>query len=213
MAKNQKQSILTMDVADLFQKSAAPKAKPARKGLIDMSKQTMNFARHEPTFHTRNVLMVVLAVALVMGSFLKFGILDPINRRAEAYEQLAQRQEQYAQAQQKLEGYEDVAEQYRRYSYGLMTENEVNLVNRMDVLALVEREIAPYGRIQNFAVNNNVLTLNIYGITLEKASTMVARLEQNPLVTQAAINSASADDGMEARIFISVNLAKAGEVE
>lgn len=213
MSKSQKQSILTMDVADLFHKSSPPKVQLSRKGLSDMSKQTMNFARHEPTFHTRKVLMVVLAVALVMGAFLKFGILNPINQRAEAYEQLAQRQEQYAQAQQKLRGYEDVAEQYRRYSYGLMTENEVNLVNRMDVLALVEREIAPYGRIQNFAVNNNVLTLNIFGITLDKAGTMVNRLEQNPLVAQAAINSASADDGTEARIFVSVNLAKAGEVE
>ena len=184
-----------------------------RKGLVGLQKQTMNLVRHEPEFRVRNVLAVALIAAVILAAFLKFGILEPVKRRAEAYEQLADKREQYAQAQLQLEDYDQVAEQYSRYSYGLMTENEINLVSRMEVLELVEKSIAPYGKIQNFAVNNNVLTLNIHGITLDKASAMVTRLENCELVTKAAINSATAEDGQEARIFLSVNLAKADEGE
>ena len=72
----------------------------------------------------------------------------------------------------------------------------------------MEAEIASRAFIDNFAVNNNVLTMNIYGITLEQASTIVNRLENNELVTSARVNSATADDGVEARIFISIVLSK-----
>ena len=97
---------------------------------------------------------------------------------------------------------------YGRYSYGLMNETEINLVSRMDVLALMEEKIASRAIVENFAVNNNVLTMNIYGITLEEASRIVNQLEQSHLVTRASVNSASADDGVEARIFISITLTK-----
>ena len=211
MGKDQKQSLLTRDVADLFQKKAVSKAQPVRKGLISMSKQTMNLVYHEPVFRVQKVLLVVLIAAVMMVTFVKFGILDPVNGRAEAYKQLAAKQEQYADARKRLEDYEEIASQYTRYSYGLMTENEINLVNRMDVLKLVEKEIAPNGHIQNFAVNNNVLTVNMDGITLDRASNMVNRLEQNDLVTKATINSASAEDGVAARIFVSIYLARTVE--
>lgn len=209
--KQEKQSILTMDVGDLFKKKATPAAQRSRRGMITMSKQTMNLVHHEPAFNFWKILPVLLIIAIIMVIFVKFGILDPMVQRADAYDELAVKQEQYVQAQTRLEGYEELVEQYGRYSYGLMNENEINLVNRMEVLELLEEEIASVAYIQNFAVNNNVLTLNIYGITLDDASNMVNRLESNSLVTKATVNSASANDGVEARIFISINLAKAVE--
>ena len=105
-------------------------------------------------------------------------------------------------------GYDELANLYGRYSYGRMNESEINLVSRMDVLALVEKEIASKATIENFAVNNNVLTMNIYGVTLQQASNMVNRLEANDLVTHASVNSATAEDGIEAKIFISITLTK-----
>jgi hypothetical protein len=81
----------------------------------------------------------------------------------------------------------------------------------MDVLNLIEKEIASKAIIDNMAVNNNVLTLNIHGITLEQASTMVKSLEQQGLVSSAAVYNAVAEDAEEAKIFMSIILTKEAE--
>jgi hypothetical protein len=92
-----------------------------------------------------------------------------------------------------------------------MNETEVNMVSRMDVLHLVEEEIASVAFIDNLAVNNNVLTLNIHGITLEQASAMVKSLEARGLVQSAAVYKAVAEEAQEAQIFMSIIMAKEAE--
>lgn len=213
MAKKQKeqntekQSILTMDVADLFKKKENT-VKRSKKGRISERKRTMNFVHHESNFKLRNVLPVILVLAIALPLFAKIGFLDPLEDKNRAYNQLATKQEQLVEIQSRLGDFEELSKKYGRYSYGLMNESEINLVNRMDVLNLVEKEIASKASVENIAVNNNVLTMNIYGVTLEQASTIVNRLESNDLVSQASVNSATASDGVEARIFISITLTK-----
>lgn len=188
-------------------KTALPKQNKKRGGLKD-NKKTMNFARHKSSFNPKKVIPVVILVAICLAIFAKVGFLDQLNKKTAAYSTLAQKQEQLAAVNAKLTGYDEVEQMYGRYSYGLMNETEINLVSRMDVLALMEEKIASRAIVENFAVNNNVLTMNIYGITLEEASRIVNQLEQSHLVTRASVNSASADDGVEARIFISITLTK-----
>lgn len=203
----EKQSILTMDVADLFKKKENT-VKRSKKGMISESKRTMNFVHHESDFKLKNVLPVVLVLAVVLPFAVKYGFTDPLAAKSKVYVQLAAKQEQLAAVQARMGDYEELSKLYSRYSYGLMNDSEINLVNRMDVLNLVEKEIATKAYIENMAVNNNVLTMNIYGVTLEQASTMVNRLESNALVSRATVNSANAADGIEARIFISITLTK-----
>jgi len=203
----EKQSILTMDVADLFKKKENT-VKRSKKGMITEAKRTMNFVHHESSFKLRNVLPVILLLAIAIPVFVKMGFLDPLEEKNRAYNQLAAKQEQLVSVQSRMGDFEQLSRDYGRYSYGLMNDSEINLVNRMDVLNLLEKEIASKASIENFAVNNNVLTMNIYGVTLEQASTIVNRLESNALVSQASVNSANASDGLEARIFISITLSK-----
>lgn len=210
------QSILTMDVGELFKqqiKKNAPQqgAPKAKKGMIKESKRTMNFVHHESGFNAGKVAIIALVAVIALVVFVKVGFTDPMAERTEAYNQLYFKQDELDRVQKRLGEFEELEQQYGRYSYGRMDESEINLVNRMDVLELVETEIASSAFVENFAVNNNVLTMNIYGITLKQASTIVNRLESNELVSSASVNSATADDGIEARIFISIVLTK--EVE
>ena len=175
------------------------------------SKKTMNFVHHESSFNPKKVLPLAIVVVLVAGLFAKFGIMDQLDKKTAAYNDLAQRQEQLAVVNNKLAGYDDLAKQYGRYSYGWMSESEVNMVSRMDVLALVEQKISPASVIENIAVNNNVLTLNIHGITLEQASAMVKSLEESEMVSSATVYSANAENAEDASIFLSIILTKEAE--
>ena len=215
MAKNnktseKKQSILTMDLGDLMKngKKAAASSAKSKKGAVKATKRTMNFVHHKSNFNIWKVLPVVLVLIIALAIFAKIGFLDQLSKKTLAYSELAAKQEQLAAINTRLVGYDELANEYNRYSYGLMNDTEINLVSRMDVLKLLEEKIAPNAVIENFAVNNNVLTMNIHGITLEQASAMVKNLESTNLVSRATVNSATAADAIEARIFISITLTK-----
>jgi len=181
----------------------------AKKAAVAVpSKRTMNFVHHESSFNIKKVLPILLVVVIVLAVFAKFGILDPMAKKTAAYNELASKEAQLEVINAKLAGYDELATEYGRYSYGWMNETEVNMVNRMDVLKLVESEIAKRAKIDNLAINNNVLTLNIHGITLEQASTMVRSLEESDLVESAAVYNAVAESAEEASIAMTIILTK-----
>lgn len=185
---------------------------PIKKNAVQYpSKKTMNFVHHQSGINLKKLIPVLVLVFIIGALFAKFAILDPLAKRDVALGELTDKQTQLALINGKLTGYEELAQQYGRYSYGWMNETEVNMVSRMDVLQLVEQEIATKAIIDNMAVNNNVLTLNIHGITLEQASTMVRSLEERGLVESAAVYNAVAEQAEEAEIFMSIILTKEAE--
>ena len=188
------------------------KTKLTKQKAVQMpSKKTMNFVHHQSSFNLKKVLPVLVIILAIGIVFAKFGFMDPLAEKAAAYNELALKQEQLAAINTKLTGYDELAKEYGRYSYGWMDETEVNMVSRMDVLHLVEEEISSKAYIDNLAVNNNVLTLNIHGITLEQASSMVKNLEASDLVESASVYNAVADNAEEAQIFMSIILTKEAE--
>jgi hypothetical protein len=185
---------------------------PIKKNAVQYpSKKTMNFVHHQSGINLKKLIPALVLVLIIGALFAKFAILDPLAKRDVALGELTDKQTQLALINGKLTGYEELAQQYGRYSYGWMNETEVNMVSRMDVLQLVEQEISTKAIIDNMAVNNNVLTLNIHGITLEQASTMVRSLEDRGLVESAAVYNAVAEQAEEAEIFMSIILTKEAE--
>jgi len=172
------------------------------------SKKTMNFARHQSSFNIRKVLPVLLLLLIAFAAFVKVAIMDPTEDKVHAYNVLAYKQAQLAAANEKLAGYEALQQEYGRYSYGWMNENEINTVNRIEILELVEQKISPAAEIANLSISNNVLTLNISGLTLEEASTMVINIEQSPMVDSAFLHNAVSATAEEAAISISIIRAK-----
>lgn len=172
-----------------------------------LSKQTMNFVRHASHFQLRRVLPAMLAAILALLVFVKVGLLDPLQQKAQAYEALSQKQTQLDTLSTRLADYEDLRQQFLRYGTSLMTEQEASLASRGDVLTLVEQTVSGRATIEDLTVNLNILTIHICDVTLEEAGSIVTALEANPLVTSAAIHSASANDGNQASIFISIVLA------
>lgn len=189
--------------------NTAPKGK--KNALVVPTKKTMNFARHESSINPARLIPVLVVVVAAGALFAKFGIMDQLDKKSAAYADLAQRQEQLAVLNAGLTGYDELYNQHGRYSYSWMTEEEINTVGRMDVLKLIEDKIVPACTIENFAVNKNVLTLNIYGLTLDQASKLVNTLKSDDLVKDAMVYKATAEDGEQAEIFMSITLTK--EVE
>jgi len=173
------------------------------------SKKSMNFSHHVNSFDLKKMApaLIVLVVALVL--FAKFGILDQMQKKTALYSELSVIQTQQAQLDEKLAGYDELAAQYGRYSYGWMSDEEVSLVDRMEVYSLIESKIMSGATIDSFSINESTITLNISGLTLEEASAIVKDLESSDMVGTAYVYSASAEDAEVAdSMFMTVTLVK-----
>ena len=178
------------------------------KKLVTQSKVTMNFARHKSDFNLGKVAFVALIIIVATLLFTKFAILDPLDQKTQALNELSSKQTQMDILNAKLAGWDELQALYGRYSYGWMTEDETNLVERMDILRLMEKKILPRARIEDFSISQNVLTVNLEGITLEQTSSLVTLLEEDPLVQSATVYKASNDDDAIKEVNLVVILAK-----
>ena len=178
------------------------------KKMVTQAKVTMNFARHKSDFNFGKVALVALVIIVATLLFTKFAILDPLDQKTQALNELSSKQTQMDILSAKLAGWDELQALYGRYSYGWMTEDETNLVERMDILRLMEKKILPKARIEDFSISQNVLTVNLEGITLEQTSSLVTLLEQDPMVQSATVYKASNDDEAIKEVNLVVILAK-----
>lgn len=191
----------SMKKQDKKQNSApTPAAVPA--------KNTMNLVRRQINISFTKLIPVVVVLGVIALVFFKFGIIDPMMDKAAVNNEVSSKKETLASMEGKIAEYDKLAADYGRYSYGWMNEAEVNAVDRLKILDLVEKKVANVATVENLAVNNNVLSLNVRGITLTQASEIVADLETSELVDRVSVGSASAESGREASIFMTVVMTK-----
>lgn len=187
------------------------KSKPKTKNKVNAaapSKKTMNFSRHVSSFDLRKMTPYLIVIVIVLALFAKFGFIDQLSKKTDAYAQLADIQSQQEVLNLKLKDYPELEKQYGRYSYGWMSEDEVSLVDRMEVYSLIESKIMDAAVIEDFAINGNVITMNIRGITLIQASAVVKDLESSPMVDSAYVYSAEAENAEQAEMFMTINITK-----
>lgn len=185
-----------------------PKSAKAKVSAAAPTKKTMNFSHHVSSFDLRKMMPAIIVIVIVIGLFAKFGIIDQLSKKTSAFAELSDIQTQQDVLNAKLKDYPELEKQYGRYSYGWMSEDEVSLVDRMEVYKLIESKVMDAAVIENFAVNGNVITMNMRGITLKEASAVVKDLESSDMVDSAYVYSAEAENAEQAQMFMTINISK-----
>lgn len=185
-----------------------PKSAKAKVSAAAPTKKTMNFSHHVSSFDLRKMMPAIIVIVIVIALFAKFGIIDQLSKKTSAFAELSDIQTQQDVLNAKLKDYPELEKQYGRYSYGWMSEDEVSLVDRMEVYKLIESKVMDAAVIENFAVNGNVITMNMRGITLKEASAVVKDLESSDMVDSAYVYSAEAENAEQAQMFMTINISK-----
>ena len=185
-----------------------PKSAKAKVSAAAPTKKTMNFSHHVSSFDLRKMMPAIIVIVIVIGLFAKFGIIDQLSKKTSAFAELSDIQTQQEMLNAKLKDYPELEKQYGRYSYGWMSEDEVSLVDRMEVYKLIESKVMDAAVIENFAVNGNVITMNMRGITLKEASAVVKDLDSSDMVDSAYVYSAEAENAEQAQMFMTINISK-----
>lgn len=179
-----------------------------RKAANTASKKTMNFVRTQPIFNAKKFLPVLAIIVVVVAVLAYFGIITPLMQKTAAMNKLSAKQDELATLQATLVSFSELEDQYGRYSYGWMNENEVNTVDRMEILDIISKKIMNKAQVEDYSISENVLTMNIKGLSLDEVSKLTTELEEIDIVEKASVYNATAPEAEEAEITMSVILAK-----
>lgn len=194
-----------------MEQKVASSKKPVKKVKAVASKRTMNFAYHESSINPKKLCIVLAIILVVGGVFAKFGILDQLAKKADAYTELALVQDEMSAIKIKMAKYNELKAEYDRYSNGRMDEDEIATVSRTDVLDIVEKVVMPNALVSEITVEGNTLGLVLHDITLEDSSKLVVELEKEELIADALVSFATSEFGDDAEIHMMIYMRKVVE--
>ena len=110
---------------------------------------------------------------------------------------------------EELADYPGVKEKYQRYS---ATDEERELIDRMEVLALLDEAMGSTGQLSSVAASGQVVQVQFKRVTLAQTARIVSTLESSPLVAGTTVTTASTTQEEGALVLATVHIKLQKEV-
>lgn len=164
------------------------------------SKKTVNLIIHEKTMSSpTRAIPAFCAFLAVLALFVKFGVIGPLDRMYAAQAALGTVQAELDGYLQYNKDYDEVRERYSLYFSDYLEEDEAVLLDRMEVLELLEEKVLNRADIASVSIRGDVCRMVITELPLYQVSEIVEDLQKSPLVQYIAVSTASTEkqDGDE----------------
>ena len=163
-----------------------------KKGGSVANKQSMNLAVFEKKqVNPVRIVVTVLVLVLVFVVVGKFGIVDRYEKVDQARSAMQDQQDLYNALLIANAEYNDVLLEFNKYSFGAMTDEERAVADRGEVLDLIEGYLVSAAQIENVSLTANELNVEMSGINLEKASSLMNNLMTDELVKNVTVSNAN----------------------
>lgn len=151
-------------------------------------KTTLNLVIKEKTeFRPARLIPALLLVFLLAALFAKFAVLDRFAALEEAEREFSQDRAYLQELVNSYADYDEVQAEYNRYTYA---DFDRSIPDRQDVLKLLERRVFPVSGMRQMSISGKSVSLTLTGMTLEEISTLVNKLEAEPLVERITVSTA-----------------------
>lgn len=171
------------------------------------TKTTMNlYYKPDRTTKASTIALYALFAAVVLLALLKILVYDVWQENRAAQRALVAAQNELNDVLAQLADYSEVQERYFRYS---ATDEERALVDRMDVLAMLDSTVGN-AKIDSINISGSRLQIQISDVTLAQTATIVKNLESSQLVSSVTVSTATTtgSDTDLTRTSISIQLRK-----
>ena len=178
------------------------------------TKGTMNlYYKPDRTTKPATIALYVLFVLVCLLGLGKFLVYDVWVETTEAQRALTAAEEQLEGVLLELTDYSEVWERYSRYS---ATEEERDLIDRMEVLALLDEAVGTTAVMDAVSIGGSTVQLQFSGVTLAQTAQIVSALEASPIVAYTMVNTAAttqsegapADDSAPVQASVLIQLQK-----
>ena len=158
------------------------------------TKQTINFAQVGIKRTNWKITgPILLVVALLAGAFVKFMVYDRLAAIARLEAEATATQLALTACNERIEQYGELNQIYAHYTYSGMTEEELALVDRIQVMDLIAEVVLPRAKLNEWSLNGNLLSLSVESTTLQGINETAQALLGHPMVGYYEVNTATTD--------------------
>ncbi len=158
------------------------------------NKQYINILDGMKSDENRTLEILFFIVFLIaLAAFTKFGVIDKIAQMSAAEAAYNDMQRQITELKEQNADYEEVKKDYSHYGMGYLDDSEILLVDREDVLDLLDKYVLKNADIKTLNVTDNTVTLTVEKTRLNAISSIVKELEADPDVAFVTVNVAGTD--------------------
>lgn len=168
------------------------------------TKTTMNlFYKPDRTTKPATVALYVLFALTCLLGLSKVLVYDLWMENRAAQQSLSAVQGQLTASLSQLSNFDEIREQYSRYS---ATEEERALVDRIEVLDLLDAALDGSARLDNVSISGDAAQVQISGVNLSQTAQIVRILESSPIVAGTVVNTASTTENAGALVQTSIQI-------
>ena len=152
------------------------------------TKTSMNlFYRPDRTTKPATVALYVLFALVLLLGLSKWLVYDLWMDKVSAEQGLAAAQDEFNDVMLQLADFNEVQQRYFRYS---ATDEERAIVDRMEVLAMLE-ETAGSAGLYTISISGDQVQTQLSNVTLAQVAEIVKRLEASPMVASTVVHTAA----------------------
>ena len=178
------------------------------------SKRSINLLvkedRTRPLVRTFALFGVYLVALALFVHFFVIGKIMKLNQAESNFDQISSEVEDMRQANA---DYEQVRADYSHYGNSYLNAEESDMQDRMDIIALLDRDLMDQKGLINVSISGNVATLTITSDMLRNVADIVATLENEDMVSYVTVSTAAstaADTGSAVLVSSASDTAKSG---
>ncbi len=159
------------------------------------TKQTLNLVYKEKDTGRRVfVVIAILLFILALASFGWFIVRMQLSKVAKARRKFESFQQELRDLQTVESRYEGIDEMYSHYGRSYMSTDEIALQNRMAILSTINNDISISQGLSQIQLSGNTATVKLMSLELKEVSSIVAKLEESPIVSYVGVDTASMDE-------------------
>ena len=200
MAKKVKEAdvkVVEYDVASHSAQGAAPV--PPKYS----SKETVNLCMKERksiSYETFFIILIIFFAVLLVIEY--FGAYLPYREIEQKEKQLAANETELSQLQNSMSDRDQVRADYRQYNYENFPRN---IVDRAEILALLERTVFERGKITSVNISsNNTVVLNVADVSRDDLEAMQKEIREDDLVFNVFVSRTNLEDGESAGVTMTI---------
>ncbi len=200
MAKKVKEAdvkVVEYDVASHSAQGAAPV--PPKYS----SKETVNLCMKERksiSYETFFIILIIFFAVLLVIEY--FGAYLPYREIEQKEKQLAANETELSQLQNSMSDRDQIRADYRQYNYENFPRN---IVDRAEILALLERTVFERGKITSVNISsNNTVVLNVADVSRDDLEAMQKEIREDDLVFNVFVSRTNLEDGESAGVTMTI---------
>lgn len=173
-------------------------------------KRTINLAeigvrKTDPKVAAGGIILIILAAAV----FSKFLVTDRLFTVFHAQNEATRLQQELDRQYARISSYGEIENEYAHYTYSGMTEEELSLVDRSEIIQMLEKELGKDNTATVWSLSGNVLTLTATGKDLQEINLLAGRLETYDVVNMCSVTEAVKEETKGASVKAASNASAA----